>query len=349
MATLLEVVQNRTKFKMCREMIRQINICERSYIETEHRSNDLGIEFNMSLPVYNFPVLFNNMLIDMGHDFTRLHNFETLDTELLFNYVLYDHWSKKKNRLVYFCTASCETPLLQNRFMQFMAYVVSVNRLAAHNIMERYAYDFQNEMLDEVFQMANLHTMLWWAHLVHAPLMINNYHSIMHSYMRTAPDNSVSARSRVTAPAMTQDLFTRLKMIVHYYGEAYLKHIPLHDDYATETLVTTALYNGDLTGTNPVMCELLHYLIHIAPDTLRIPGRKNSRHNAFTAVIERCNDETNPQHHFIVESVMQYARWQQDILDIVPDTGNKTLFQVAHMANNTLVLGYITNKFEASM
>jgi len=42
---------------------------------------------------------------------------------------------------------------------------------------------------------------------------------------------------------------------------------------------------------------------------------------------------------------MRYALLDEDILGIVPHTGNLTLLQLAQARNNTLVLAYIADHF----
>ena len=237
--------------------------------------------------------------------------------------------------------------------MQFVEFVESTSKQAAAQILAWYTEDLQIEMLDPGFRVCKLRKLLLWDCELGASLMMNQHHSDMHSHMRNAVDHSVSSRGRPTPPKMTRDIFERLQVIVSYLGSAYLGYFPAYHDYAINTLVTTALCHGDLNSKDAVMEELLRYLINFAPETLRITRcttYTNSRlvprqHNAFTAVVERCGNADDPQHSGIVESVIKYARLDEDILGIVPHTRNKTLLQLAQTQNNTLVLAYIANHF----
>jgi len=295
------------------------------------------------LPVYNFRQLFAEMLRRTVP--TPEHD--------LWSFVLDDDAGGAGNRLVRFCVSSCETPMLQHRCMQFIEFVESTSKRAAAQILGRYTEDLQIEMLQPGFRVCNLRKLLSWEHELGVSLTMHQLHSEMHSYMRNAVDHSVSSRGRPTAPKMTRDIFERLQAIVSQLGSAYLGYFPAYHDYAINTLVTTALCHGDLSGENAVMEELLRYLINFAPETLRITGRTtytNSglvprQHNAFTAVVERCGNADDPQHRGIVESVMRYALLDEDILGIVPHTGNLTLLQLAQSRNNTLVLAYIADHF----
>jgi len=354
MLSLLQLTQNAMKKKMRRDFIEMVKACELEYEQAEERANALEQAIPLDwvrggrlhvrrdlipLPVYNFRQMLRRTVPTPEHD--------------LWSFVLDDDGASPGNRLVRFCVPSCETPMLQHRCMQFIEFVESTSKRAAAQILVRYTEDLQIEMLHAGFRMYNLHKLLSWDYELGASLTMNQHHSEMHSYMRNAYDDSVSSRRRPVAPKMTRDIFERLQVIVSHLGSAYLGYFPADHEYASNTLVTTALCHGDLSGENVVMEELLRYLINFAPETLRIFGRIDCtvtrlnvrQNNAFTAVVERCGNADDPQHRGIVESVMRHARLNEDILGIVPDTENQTLLQLAQAHNNTLVLAYIANHF----
>ena len=338
MASLLELAQHSFKNRMRKSLIDMIKECECEYIRATRSAeeNDKELPVATPLPVYDFPVLFDQMLQQMACN--RRHD--------LWSFVLNDDMGDSRNTLVRFCVSSCETPMSQNRCMKFIEYVERTCPQAACQILVRYAEALQIEMLDPCFELTNVHTLLWWDYKLGASLMMNKHHSDMHRYVRNEIDNNcLSSRRRPAPPKLTPDIFARLRVFVSYFGEAYLGYFPAHHDYAINTLVTTALCHGDLSGSDAVMQELLHYLIHAAPATLRITGRTRGRHNAFTAVVDRCNNADDPQHRWIVESVMQYARLDEDILGVISHTGTETLVQRARRQSNTLVLAYIASKF----
>ena len=336
MASLLEIVQNSWKVQIRNDFITGIRRREHLYKMSGKRAKDTGASASaMPLPRYDFATLFDQVLLRNGAR-------PDLD---LFGYVLCQSENEDDNLLVRHCLSSCVTPRLQNRCMQFIEFVVSVDRRAACNMLDQFSPQLQVDILHPDFHLANLQKIMHWDRMVGSPLMCNSRGSHMHLMMRNARvDYPSCVMPLETPPIITTDIVHRLRLTVACYGEAYLAWVPTNDHYAQDTLVSSLLYFGDIDGADAATLELLDYLIHVCPSTLRIPGASPHRHNAFSAVVQRCRNPNHPRHRHIVESVMRYAE-QHDLDAIIPGSNNRTLLDVARQKNNILVLAYVAKAF----
>jgi len=128
--------------------------------------------------------------------------------------------------------------------------------------------------------------------------------------------------------------------------------VPAGDLNATGTLKNTKLYSGNIFEADPSMQELLDFLIQCdaCPEALKISSRSTGRHNAFYAVITRCNHpgslNRSPRLQWIVHNVMQYADLEHDIYVIVPGTNNLTLLKLIRCENNVVVSEFLACKFQ---
>jgi len=216
--------------------------------------------------------------------------------------------------------------------MEFMRFVLLVNRQTALDIFTTYSQYLQVDVMNKDFTMTNFHTVIKWDHMLKGQLFCNDQDSHMHYVLGRRP-------------FITASVLERLRLIVSVYGDDYLKWIPMRDAYATDTLVNIVLHSADLSCADPLMRKVLDFLIHACPAALRISSRSALRHNAFSAVIQRCDCPQNPQHQWIVQNVMQYADLERDILGVVPGTNYLLLLDVVKRASNVLVLQFIARKF----
>ena len=334
----MRIVAQMDNMKMRETLIAEIDACENPR-DRNKKIAKINSKMPMSvvvpnelLPSYNFNLLFKEAL---------LKNYlpEYCD---VFGYVLSQSARENDNKLASFCVSSCVKPKLQNRFMQFMEFVFTVDKQAAGNIMEHYSAWLQIDILNDNFLLHNLEKVLYWDRVLGAPLMMDPTDSHMHNLMRTALDKPNHSNDTSTSTAC---IFERLKRIVEHHGTIYLKNIPSEDCRANDTLISTVLHFGDVSNHDNITCELLSYLIHTLPSTLRIPGCSPYRHNAYSAVVLRCKDTTNEQHKWIVENVMYYVELQHDLFGIIQGTRHQTLLQMIRQEKNTLVLNYIQRKF----
>jgi len=313
MKTLFELVQDSNKCSIRNDLIMGIKLQERLCRKSRKQT------------VYDFPSLFSGTLYANGQD-------GGVDLFDVYSYVLCQSATESGNTLLRHCVSSCVNDRRQHRFMEFMRFVLSVNRQTALDIFTAYLTYLQTDVMDKDFSMTNLRTVVKWDHMLKGPLFWNNQDSHMHYVL--------GRRTLITASVLQ-----RLRLVVSVYGDDYLTWIPTRDAYAADTLVNIVLHSADLSCEDPLMREVLDFLIHACPAALRISSRSPLRHDAFSAVIQRCDCPQNPQHQWIVQNVMQYADLERDILGVVPGTNHLLLLDMVKRASNVLVLQFIARKF----
>jgi len=101
---------------------------------------------------------------------------------------------------------------------------------------------------------------------------------------------------------ITDAAVERLRLVVSVYGDDYLTWVQARDMYATDTLVNTVLYSADISHAASSIQELLGFLIHACPAALKISSLSVFLHNAFTAVVQRCDCPQNLLQQCIVRT-----------------------------------------------
>jgi len=148
----------------------------------------------------------------------------------------------------------------------------------------------------------------------------------------------------------------KIKKIVSAYGPEIMLWTSDYDQFSSSSIVNSYLEKGRIMNTREIykMDKTLDFLINSCPLALKQSvdresnvGDDYAKVNAFTLVLKKCSSKTNPRHQMIVHNVFQYV----DIADLhtIYNSNGKTLEELVGASGNSLVLGYLENKFDISI
>ena len=118
--------------------------------------------------------------------------------------------------------------------MEFMRFVLSVNRQTAFDIFTTYSQYLQIDVMDKDFTMTNFHTVIKWDHMLKGPLCCNDQDSHMHYVLGRRPLITASVLQRLRlVVSVTATIILRI------FTNADLRYAGRFDDkQGGDTIVT---------------------------------------------------------------------------------------------------------------
>ena len=248
----------------------------------------------------------------------------------LFDFVIWDEADKANDKYMKFVRSIlCAFNRNNALYMKFLEFVVKRNHGLARMVFRHPDFDVAYCLNYNEFSLQDFKRIAAWDLEIGADIFRNNGCPVLWY-----------ACSHVL---IEDHAFEKIKHLVQTHGPDIMLWISNQDDH---TNVNGFLKRGNIMNTEPRfrMQEKLDFMINCCPRALKkYTIRQNSKENAFTIVLDRCNDDANPRHHEIVRNVFQHLGLSD--LHTVYSGHALTLLDLVKSSTNAVVAQYLERRF----
>ena len=320
MLSLTEIVRATTKQKLRQKFAQMVMSINPEAEHNNYYTQDECIHF------YDFEGMFNTLLTEFGVPPEFFH----LDQ---FDYIIWEE-SDNDNKDYRSFIRQIMTCYRHNRnmYMGFLSFIVNRNHDLARGIFKTDDFAVSRCLLDLRFTLEDFDTILAYDVAIGSHIFMDKKHPVMHDVCSMELINYQTTE--------------KMHSIVASYGQGIMLWTCNEYPEKDRSNVNMYLEFGYIMNTeksNQVE-DTLRFLINICPAALKKSITTSSgREDAFTIVLGRCHSLENKRHCWIVHNVFQYVDFED--LNTVYNMNGETLNDLVALSGNSLVIGYIENKF----